>query len=195
LPWADKEAAEIAKFASSNTKLLKGAPAKEAVLGNEVSQFRILHFAVHGEAAHSLEGSELLLDCASHDVLDGDRIKDARLSGQLVVLSACESAVGKVSNGEGIDSLADVFLRAGASCVVASRSRISDKGAYDLMNYFYRELSLHNPVDVSLQHAQQYLEDKLPSQEWGAFSAFGKCDETIQITPTLLKQLELRLAR
>jgi CHAT domain-containing protein len=193
LPWADKEATEVAKFASSGSSHLVGTEATAAILGSDVSQYRILHLAVHGQSAHNIDGSELLLDCSSNDVLAGDRIKTTRLSGQLIVLSSCESALGKPSNGESIDSLADVFLHAGASCVIAARSRISDKHAYDLMNTFYHELVLQKPIDIALQQTQRALEQKIPVQEWGAFSAFGRCDYTIPITPTLMKRFELRL--
>ena len=195
LPWAEREAATVASFASSSSKHLKGLAAKDSILGNEASQFRILHFAVHGQAAHTLEGSELLLDCSSNDVLAGDQIKGARLSGQLVVLSSCESAVGKVQNGEGIDSLADVFLRSGASCVIAARSRISDKNAYTLMNSFYHQLARQQVIDVALQRAQQEAEGTMPSEEWGAFSAFGRCDQAVPITPSVLKRLELHFEK
>jgi CHAT domain-containing protein len=195
LPWAEREAAAVASFASSSTKHLKGLAAKDSILGNEASQFRILHFAVHGQAAHSLEGSELMLDCSSNTVLAGDRIREARLSRQLVVLSSCESAVGRVQNGEGIGSLADVFLRSGASCVIAARSRISDKNAYALMNSFYGELARQQVIDIALQRAQQESGAKMPSREWGAFSAFGKCDQAVPVTPSFLKRLELRFEK
>lgn len=193
LPWADKEATEVAKLASSGTRHLIGTEATATILGSDVSQYRILHLAVHGQSAHNMDGSELLLNCSSNDVLAGDRIKTSRLSGQLVVLSSCESAVGKASNGEGIDSLAEVFLHAGASCVIAARSRVSDKNAYDLMNMFYQELALQKPIDIALQQTQRTLKQKLPFQEWGSFSAFGRCDYMIPITPTLVKRFELRL--
>jgi CHAT domain-containing protein len=189
LPWAEKEADNVAGFASSGSRHLSGAEAVDAILGDEASHYRILHLAVHGQSARNLNGSELMLDCSSDNTLRGDRIKAARLSGQLVVLSSCESAVGETNGGGGIDSLADVFLQAGASCVIAARSSLSDKSAYDLMGEFYRQLAANQPVDVALQQTQIAWEQKVPARQWAAFSAFGKCDNPVPITPSLWKRI------
>ena len=83
------------------------------------------------------------------------------LKAALVVLSACNTATGKMESSEGTYSLTRSFLQAGVSNVVASLWNISDSQTAVLLTSFYENLAQNKPPSVSLHLAKQkYLKDK-----------------------------------
>ena len=128
----------------------------------ELSQYRIVHFATHGllNGEHpELSGIVLsLVDQAGrpqngflrlHDIYNLD------LPAELVVLSACDTGLGKDVKGEGLVGLARGFMYAGAARVVASLWKVDDEATADLMTQFYRRM-LENgkPPAAALREAQ-----------------------------------------
>ena len=128
----------------------------------ELSQYRIVHFATHGllNGEHpELSGIVLsLVDQAGrpqngflrlHDIYNLD------LPAELVVLSACDTGLGKDVKGEGLVGLARGFMYAGAARVVASLWKVDDEASADLMTQFYRRM-LENgkPPAAALREAQ-----------------------------------------
>jgi len=122
---------------------------------------KIIHIACHGKAIPSDPlSSWLALTPSSGDdgmLTAGDIIGKLRLNADLVVLCACESAMGQSTKSEGIDGLTRSTLIAGARSVVSSLW-LADVGASDrLMQSFYSHLRKGENKDVALQAAQKEL--------------------------------------
>ena len=101
----------------------------------------------------------------AYDVMSLDLINT-----DLVVLSACDTGLGKLEHGEGVYGLQRSFLQAGASDVLVSLWKVEDIMTKNLMIKFYTYLSQHETSRQALKHAQQDMmkEVKNPRQ-WGAF--------------------------
>jgi tetratricopeptide (TPR) repeat protein len=92
----------------------------------------------------------------------------------LVVLSACETGLGKIENGEGVFGLQRSFMQAGARNVLISLWKVDDEATRDLMIKFYEYLAQGNSLGSSLKMAQmdQVLVSSNPSL-WGGFVLVG----------------------
>jgi CHAT domain-containing protein len=122
-------------FQASRTKALSG----------ELSNFRIVHFATHGllnSEYPELSGLALSLVDENGNAQDGflrmHEIYNLRLPADLVVLSACQTALGKEIKGEGLVGLTRGFMYAGAERVVASLWQVDDLATAGLMKRFYQ---------------------------------------------------------
>ena len=95
------------------------------------------------------------------------------LSGSFI-LSACETGLGAISNGEGVLGLRRAFMVAGAETVVASLWSVSDTVTPELMSRFYQELCSGNPCSRALRTAQRAIKEKHGDPWlWGAFVCHG----------------------
>jgi tetratricopeptide (TPR) repeat protein len=134
----------------------------ETALGNEMSGYRILHFATHGlldAKSPDLSGLVLsLVDPAGHPVpgyLQAQDIFNLSLHPELVVLSACNSGLGEEIDGEGTVGIAYAFLHGGAKRVVSTLWDVDDEGSSRLMQNFYRALLKRNEEpSAALRNAQ-----------------------------------------
>jgi CHAT domain-containing protein len=88
--------------------------------------------------------SGLILSLVGNQGNDGflrtDEVFNLRMGGSLVMLSACETGLGKEKSGEGVIGLTRAFLYAGAPTVGVSLWSVSDRSTADLMTDFYRNL-------------------------------------------------------
>jgi len=123
-----------------------GDASEENVKANpELRNARWLHFAVHGfvdEARPEYSGLVLSLDGdpGENGLLQVYEIFNLDLSADLVVLSACDTALGKNVRGEGLLGVSRALLYAGAASVVVSLWQVADASTSDLMVRFYRHL-------------------------------------------------------
>jgi CHAT domain-containing protein/tetratricopeptide (TPR) repeat protein len=131
-----------------------------------IRDYRILHFATHGfvnPADPDLSGLVLSLVDTDGRPREGflrfGEIGSLRLPADLVVLSACETAVGPEFAGEGTLSLSTGFFRAGASRVISSLWKIDDEATAELMRVFYQELLQGDrlPPAAALRAAQLHI--------------------------------------
>ena len=149
LPSSRTEVQEIARlFPSDHVRLYLGADASEANVKENpaLKTARWIHFAVHGffnEERPELSGLVLSQGGDQKDpgLLQAYEIFNLDLAADLVVLSACDTALGKNVSGEGILGVSRTFLYAGASSVIVSLWQVSDASTSDLMIRFYRHLS------------------------------------------------------
>jgi CHAT domain-containing protein len=104
---------------------------------------RVVHFATHG-LVDAIEPARSSVALASGNGEDGLfhtlEIVSTPIRSDLVVMSACESARGRVSRGEGVVGLSRAFLGAGAESVVASLWSVSDESTAELMRVFYERM-------------------------------------------------------
>lgn len=124
------------------------------------SQYDVLHFATHG-IVNANEPLLLGLAFAPDEtgyLLLAPEIRNLGLNGELVVLSACESSVGKIFSGEGALSLSRAFMEAGASNVVGSLWPVEDQASGKFMLLFYKALKeLKKKPAQALLYAQTEL--------------------------------------
>ena len=115
------------------------------VLGTDLGQYRIVHFATHALLNNEhpeLSGIVLSLVDQKGERQDGylrlQDIYNLKLPVDLVVLSACQTGLGKDVRGEGLIGLTRGFMYAGASGVVASLWKVDDEATAELMKHFYQ---------------------------------------------------------
>ncbi|MBR07814.1 MAG: hypothetical protein CMP48_09005 [Rickettsiales bacterium] len=93
---------------------------------------------------------------------------------RLVVLSACETALGDIQSGEGVYGLQRAMMVAGAKNLITSMTKVDDEATQYLMTLFYQEFIKTNDVTRSLEWAQIKLREKYPDPRiWGAFLLTG----------------------
>src|SRR5260370_16313338 len=80
-----------------------------------------------------------------------------KLNAELVTVSACSTAVGKLVDGEGMIGLTRAFIYAGADSVVVSLWNVNDAATADLMRGFYENLKRGLPKDEALRQAKLKL--------------------------------------
>ncbi len=145
------EARAIAAVDPTATVLLGFAASRDAALQASLADYRIVHFATHGlvDGDHpELSGVVLsLLDQQGHSQNGFLRLHDIynlTLPVDLVVLSACSTAIGKEIRGEGLIGLVRGFMYAGTPRVLASLWKVDDEATSALMSRFYRAMLEHD---------------------------------------------------
>lgn len=135
---------------------------RDTVLSDQLKQFKIIHLATHGivNASHP-ELSALVFSLVDKDgqsrpgFLRLNDIYNLNLAVDLVVLSACETGIGKEFRSEGLLGLTRGFMYAGAERVVATLWKVNDVATSELMKRFYTYmLSEGKPASVALRQAQ-----------------------------------------
>jgi CHAT domain-containing protein/tetratricopeptide (TPR) repeat protein len=147
LPFSREEARAIASLVPASDRLeATGFEANRALATSEaLADYRFVHFATHGVLdAERPELSGLVLSLVGNDgraengFLRTRDIYNLRLPADLVVLSACQTALGKQIRGEGFVGLTRGFMYAGARRVVATLWQVDDLATAELMRLFYR---------------------------------------------------------
>jgi len=158
------EALSIAALVPADSKLLAlGFDAnRQLATSDKLSQYRIVHFATHGwmDAAKP-DLSAVVLSLVNREgkpqngFLRLHEIYNLNLPAELVVLSACETGIGKDIKGEGLISLTRGFMYAGARRVLVSLWSVDDPATAELMKRFYRGMIKENLTpSVALKKAQ-----------------------------------------
>jgi CHAT domain-containing protein len=171
------------KGQKATTYLFKNANEKQ-LKQSDLRQSRYLHIATHGfirEDQPDLSGLLLFPDTTEREdhILYSGEVYNLDLNAQLVVLSACETGLGKVANGEGLLGLSRAFFYAGAENLVVSLWKVNDQATADLMVDFYQQhLNSANP-----QFAKPLRQAKLDMMRsadfshpyyWSAFVLIGR---------------------
>jgi CHAT domain-containing protein len=147
LRFSREEADSIASLVPPNEifKLTDLAATKEGILSADLDQYRILHFATHSVSNTrwpELSGVVLSLVNKKGEAEDGflrlNEIYNLKLNADLVVLSGCQTALGKQLRGEGLIGLTRGFMYAGAPRVIASLWSVDDRATAELMKRFYK---------------------------------------------------------
>lgn len=166
----------------TRSRLFTHSEATIARLQQYLSSADILHFATHAKVDENLPRYSFLAFSgkdALPEQLFLSEIYNLDLKANMVVLSACETGLGKLQRGEGLLSLARGFAYAGAKSIVPSLWAVNDQATASIMTSFYQHLAEGSTKSLALQQAQlQYLnaqkEDQLAHPfYWGAFTIIG----------------------
>jgi CHAT domain-containing protein len=176
LPYSEIEIDNAATFFPDSLKL-SHSEASETNLKNKASSYDILHFATHATFDNDdpFNSSLLLASDGSNDgKLTVEEIYQLQLKPSLVVLSACETGLGKYSAGDEIIGFYRAFMYAGAKSIIATLWPISDEATSFLINEFYQALK-KNSLGESLRMAQLKTKEKYPNPvNWGGFVLVGR---------------------
>jgi CHAT domain-containing protein len=181
------EAEEIARLAPAKgtLKALDFDASRETVLTTDLGQYRIVHFATHSlldNQRADLSGVVLSLVDRSGRRQNGFLrlydIYNLRLESDLVVLSACRTALGDDIKGEGLIGLTRGFLYAGAPRVVATFWDVDDRATADLMKRFYGGMLARGERPAAALRAAQLSMWRTKGWEapyyWAAFTFQGE---------------------
>jgi len=190
LTGAKKELKNLADYYYGD--YYEGQEANESLFKSKSkSAYAIIHFAMHGlldeqvPELSSLAFSETA-DTTEDNFLTAHEIARLPQRSQLVVLSACETAKGKLQVGEGVMSLAQHFLYAGATAVVATRWQVNDQTTAFIMQNFYKYLYEGKTINAALRDAQlDYLTQAKGYAAhpfyWSPFINVGDTNKTVYI--------------
>jgi CHAT domain-containing protein/predicted negative regulator of RcsB-dependent stress response len=137
---------KLAKASGGQADVWLDLDANEDNLGTrDVTKYRIIHVATHGLLnAERPQFTGVVLSLVGNKTHDGfvrtDEVFNLRLGSPLVMLSACETGLGKEKRGEGVMGLTRAFMYAGAPTVGVSLWSVADKSTADLMTDFYKRL-------------------------------------------------------
>jgi CHAT domain-containing protein len=185
LGFSRREAEEIAALTHEGEalKALDFAASRATALSEELSRYRIVHFATHGllNSQHpELSGLVLSLVDERGQPQDGflraHEVYNLKLNADLVVLSGCRTALGKDVKGEGLVGLTRGFMYAGAPRVVASLWQVPDKATADLMKLFYKGMLADGLRPAAALRAAQVAmwKEKRAPYFWAAFVLQGE---------------------
>jgi CHAT domain-containing protein len=151
-------------------------------------QYKILHIATHG--AVNIEQPELSALILSRDVNNIDdgilytgEIYNIKIKSELVILSACETAIGKISEGEGVIGLSRAIMFAGSKNLIISLWKVADIATTELMTTFYKILlSEYTEINSNTTFSRSLHQAKLEMIEgkynhpyfWSSFVLIGK---------------------
>jgi CHAT domain-containing protein len=187
LRFSRQEADDIARLAGTNPKLeaVDFEANRNLATSDELGQYRIVHFATHGIINNEhpeLSGIVLSLVDAKGQPQNGFLgmydVYNLKLSADLVVLSACQTALGKEIRGEGLVGITRGFMYAGAPRVIASLWRIDDRASAELMKRFYAAMLGQKLRPAAALRAAQVSMSKDPRWHqphyWAAFTFQGE---------------------
>lgn len=186
IPYTGAEAAAIADLAPDADRLLAlgFAASLNAVTNEDLRAYRYIHFATHGivDAEHPALSALALSQFDEQGrrqpgYLRMHDIYSLELNADVVVLSACETGLGREIRGEGLIGLTQGFIYAGARSLVASLWQVPDRGTSALMMRFYGGLL---NADLSPPHALAEAQRSMAATRgrsdpffWGAFVIQG----------------------
>jgi CHAT domain-containing protein len=188
LPGTRREAAGILSLVpeADRKEALDFDASRATLMSPEIGQYRILHLATHGllNGVHP-ELSGLVFSMVDRQGIPQDgflrlnEIYNLKLAADLVVLSACQTGLGKETRGEGLVGLTRGFMYAGAPRVMASLWKVDDRATAELMKKFYTAMLGKEALRpaAALRAAQIQLRKTKGFEDpyyWAAFTLEGE---------------------
>jgi CHAT domain-containing protein len=150
LPEAEQEVKELAQlYGPKRSQILIGAEAREDRMKADAGKFRILHLATHGilDDASPMYSYVVMAqpdrNSSEDGLLEAREIMNLDLNADLVVLSACETARGRIGAGEGVIGLTWAVFVAGCPTTVVSQWSVESASTTELMKAFHSNLNTH----------------------------------------------------
>ena len=175
LPWAEREARMVGQREPGSTVLVRGE-ATEAQVKKLLGGAGVVHLATHGELSEDdpLSSAVLLVPGAGEDGrLEVREVFGLDLHARLVVLSACETGLGKLSRGDELVGLQRAFLYAGTPAVVTTLWKVDDRATFELVRSFYGRLESAGPVEALRQAQLETMRTFPHPYAWAAFGLTG----------------------
>ncbi|MDZ8263858.1 CHAT domain-containing tetratricopeptide repeat protein, partial [Nostoc sp. ChiQUE01b] len=184
LPNAEIEAKQVAQL--FNTQAITGNQATTSLILQQLPKARIVHFATHGLlddfTGGGVPGAIALApepinkgkEEGNNGLLTASEIFDLKLNAELVVLSACNTGVGRIT-GDGVIGLSRSLISAGVPSVIVSLWSIPDAPTASLMTEFYQRLQQGDDKASALRQAMLTTMEKHPDpKNWAAFTLIGE---------------------
>ncbi|HEU4834752.1 MAG TPA: CHAT domain-containing tetratricopeptide repeat protein, partial [Pyrinomonadaceae bacterium] len=182
LPEAEQEVKALGRlYGAARSKVYIGAEAREDRVKSEATGAKILHFATHGilNNASPMYSHLALADGGAGEdgLLEAWELMQLDLHADLAVLSACETARGRIGAGEGMVGLSWAMFMAGVPSIVVSQWKVESAGTRDLMINFHRGMISSGTKSASLrQAALKVMKNPATSHPfyWGGFVIVGE---------------------
>ncbi|MGH9837208.1 MAG: CHAT domain-containing tetratricopeptide repeat protein [Blastocatellia bacterium] len=182
LTAAEPMAKEIGRLYQPQAKVLLGKEATEERFKAEAGNYQVLHLATHGFLDdRSPMYSQIVLapprEQAKEDgLLEAVELMDLDLNADLAILSACETARGRIGNGEGVIGLMWALFVAGVPATVVSQWSVDDKATEELMVEFHRQLKTkpaQGKAEALRQAALKVMKSQRYPFHWAGFILVG----------------------
>ena len=150
-----------------------------------LGDYKIIHFATHGIVVPEIpELSAVVLNQVGNTTEDGyltkSEIQNLKLKADFVNLSACETGLGKIYGGEGVDGLTQSFLIAGANGLSVSLWQVADESTMEFMTGVYQLMKGgKTPVSASADMKRKFISGTINPEYkhpfyWAPFVYYGK---------------------
>jgi CHAT domain-containing protein len=177
-------------FKKSKIKVFRRKNASEEQLkkpGLNLEDYKIIHFATHSIIDNKIPArSSIVLSLDEDQTEDGflqmREIYNLKLNSDLVTLSSCQTGLGELIRGEGIEGINRAFFYAGTSSVLMSLWAVHDQASYQLMERFYYHLRSSESIKNALRKAKlEMINSGVLSHPyyWAGFIASGKTDKVV----------------
>lgn len=182
LPNSQKEVQNISQYFPKDKRniYLKREANEDIIKKIPLKDYEVIHFACHGfldEKSPFRSALVLALDenMDEDGFLQVREIYNLRMQADLIVLSACQTGIGKIERGEGLLGLPRIFFYTGAKSVVSTLWKVNDKATADFMSYFYKFLSQGRNKAQAMRFAKLKMTNSKYSHPyyWGAFVLNG----------------------
>lgn len=186
LPETEDEIREIARLFGVKPDppdILLGVAASETNFRNaDLKDYRYLHFATHADLPGKIQGIKepfiILGQVENRGNNDGfltlSEVLELKLNADLVVLSACSTGKGKMTEGEGVANFARAFQHAGARSVIVSLWEVASDAAVEYMKSFYGQIKSGKSKAEALKFARKEIKAKYPNPfYWSVFVLYG----------------------
>jgi CHAT domain-containing protein len=187
LPFTRQEAIRLLTLTpkSASFAAMDFQASRETVLKGDLAQYRYVHFATHGVLDAEKPGlSSLVLSMLDSQgkprdgFLRANDIYNLKLPAELVVLSACQTGLGKEIKGEGLVGMTRGFMYAGAARVVVSLWNVNDLATSELMTIFYEKMLKQGARPAAALRAAQVKMWRQKAWQspyyWAAFTLQGE---------------------
>jgi len=187
LPFTRQEANQLMALSpkGSSFEAIDFQATRATAIDPALGQYRYVHIATHGLLDTERPGLSALVFSMvdaegrpQNGFLRANDIYNLKLPAELVVLSACQTGLGKDIKGEGLVGLTRGFMYAGAARVVVSLWNVNDKGTADLMTKFYEKMLKHGDRPAAALRAAQVEMWKQKQWQspyyWAAFTMQGE---------------------
>lgn len=201
LPFTRREIEGVSRFVRPERQdVLMGRSATEEMLARlRLADYRVLHFATHSLIDERVSHRSALvlsqdLDPAEDGFLQVREIYQSELDADLVVLSACQTARGKLEKGEGVQGLPRAFFCAGARAVLVSLWPVGDRSTARFMRHFYSHLADGRSLQESLRRTKLDLARRSAPLDWAGFVLLGDGQRRLELSrPSRLRSIISRI--
>jgi len=191
LPWSGEEVNRITRLMPGHVETMTGKTATERAFKEKpLRDYKVIHLATHALLDPQVPSRSAIVFARGSTPDDGwlqpREISSLDLAGQLVVLSACESAAGTISSAEGMHSLARAFTYAGARTVVGTLWKVEDASAAAFVEDMYKSIATGQSVSGALREAQLRMAGDHPyrnSRHWAGWIAAGDPAAKLELEP------------